>query len=85
MCHGSSPAVAGAQLALFRISAGMPSVKGDQSSIDLLEHVVKGVHIESRGPNNHRVMPRPLDRINDEAPTLARRPRGRKKRPNKRT
>ena len=60
----------------------MPSLKREQSSIDVFEHVVKGVHIEGRERENHRVMPRPLDRINDAPPRLARRPRRRKKRAN---
>ncbi|MGH7342839.1 MAG: hypothetical protein ACREKH_20335 [Candidatus Rokuibacteriota bacterium] len=47
-------------------------MKRDQSSIDVLEHVVKGVHVESRGPHNHRVMPRPLDEINDDPPRFTR-------------
>jgi hypothetical protein len=63
----------------------MPSPKHDQSSIDVLERVVKGVHIEGRGHRNSRVMPRPLDRINDAPPRLARRPRRRNRRAAKRT
>lgn len=53
----------------------MASLKRDQSSIDVLEHVVKGVHVEGRGRHNTRVMPRPLDQINDTPPRLARRKR----------
>lgn len=55
----------------------MPSLKREHSPIDVLERVVKGVHVESHGPHNHRVMPRPLDRINDSPPTPAKRSRRR--------
>ena len=57
----------------------MSSVKRSQDSIDVLEHVVKGVHVNGRGRQNGRVMPRPLDRISDTPPRSPRRPRRRSK------
>lgn len=51
----------------------MPPVERKQNPIDVLERVVKGVHVEGRGRHNNRVMPRPLDRINDAPPPAPRR------------
>ena len=72
--------VRGVQLALIKGRKGMPSLKREQNPIDVLERVVKGVHIDARGRHNNRVMPRPLDRINDAPPRPPRRPRRRGKR-----
>jgi hypothetical protein len=52
----------------------MPSLKREHGPIDVLERVVKGVHIDARGRRNSRVMPRPLDRINDAPPRSPKRP-----------
>jgi hypothetical protein len=68
----------GAQLAFRDGSNDMSSLKREQNSIDVLEHVVKGVHVDGRGRHNNRVMPRPLDRINDSPPRPPRRSRRRK-------
>jgi hypothetical protein len=50
-----------------------------KSAFELLEHVLKGVHVEGRGPKNHRIVPRPLDRA-DDAPDKGRRPKPRRRR-----
>jgi hypothetical protein len=35
-----------------------------KSEFELLEHVIKGVHVEGSGPKNHRVVVRPMEHIN---------------------
>jgi hypothetical protein len=45
-----------------------------KSDFELLEHVIKGVHVEGRGPRNHRVVPRLLDHIDDGAVPIKRGP-----------
>jgi len=54
-------------------------LKKEAGRFEVLEHVVKGVHVEGRGPRNHRVVRRPLDRINEAAPRTAKRKTARKK------
>lgn len=58
----------------------MPSLKREPTPIDVLERVVKGVHVDGRGRSNDRVMPRPLDQINDAPPRAPERPRPRNRR-----
>jgi hypothetical protein len=50
-----------------------------KSAFELLEHVLKGVHVEGRGPKNHRIVPRQLDRA-DDAPDKRQRPKPKRSR-----
>ena len=46
-----------------------------KSDFELLEHVIKGVHIEGSGLSNHRLVPRLLDHIDEDAVPVLQRPR----------
>ena len=46
-----------------------------KSDFELLEHVIKGVHIEGSGSSNHRLVPRLLDHIDEDAVPFQKRPR----------
>ena len=43
-------------------------LKKEKEQFDMLEHVVKGVHVYGAERNNGRVVARPLDRIEDRPP-----------------
>ena len=58
---------------MFRIDC-RDMVNERKSDFELLEHVIKGVHIEGQGPRNHRMVPRLLDHVDDGATTVKRRP-----------
>lgn len=59
----------------------MSDMKKQKSQVELLEHVVKGIHIEGQDERNGRVMPRPMERISDEPPRhVSLRKKGRKSR-----
>ena len=57
-------------------------LRKEDGLFELIEHVVKGVRVNARGRRNNRVLPRPLDRIDDASarrrtPAKARKPKRR--------
>lgn len=50
-------------------------LKKDKEQFELLEHVIKGVHVHGRGSDNNRVLPRPLDQMDDAPPRTRKQPK----------
>lgn len=48
-------------------------LKQDKEPVDMLDHVVKGVHVYGTERKSGRVVPRPLDRIDDRRQRASRR------------